>query len=96
MSSGELEKYEYLTGEDLAYEPGIIKQTKLEYSTLSKVFYRGLRKEDKKEGLLKELENVESTKEKQLRSIKEHGEKLSKMFIDQIKSRKLALKGGIN
>ena len=29
LSSGELEKYEYLTGEDLEYKPDVIQKTKL-------------------------------------------------------------------
>ena len=29
LSSGELEKYEYLTGEDLGYKPDIIQKAKL-------------------------------------------------------------------
>ena len=31
LSSGELEKYEYLTGEDLGYKPDVIQKTKFEY-----------------------------------------------------------------
>ena len=41
LSSKELEKCEYLTGEDLGYEPGVVEQTKLEYSPLGKVFHKG-------------------------------------------------------
>ena len=53
LSSGELEKYEYLTSEDLEYKPDVIQKTKFEYSPLSKVFNKGLDESDKKEGLLK-------------------------------------------
>ena len=35
-SSGELDKYEYLTGEDLGYKPDALAQTKFEYSPLGK------------------------------------------------------------
>ena len=38
LSSGELDKYEYLSGKDLEYKPGVIQQTKFEYSPLGKVF----------------------------------------------------------
>ena len=31
-SSGELDKYEYLTGEDLGYKPDALTQAKFEYS----------------------------------------------------------------
>ena len=48
LSSGELEKYEYLTGEDLGYKPDIIQKVKLEYSPLGKVYNKGLDESDKK------------------------------------------------
>ena len=38
LSSGELEKYEYLTGEDLGYKPDVIENAKFEYYPLGKVF----------------------------------------------------------
>ena len=60
LSSGELRKYEYLTGEDLGYIPSVFEQTKFDYSPLGKVFNKGLDdKEDEKEGLLKKLKNIE-------------------------------------
>ena len=31
-SSGDLRKYEYLTGEDLEYKPSVFEQAKFEYS----------------------------------------------------------------
>ena len=34
LSSNNLEKYEYLTGEDLGLRPSTIEQTKFEYSPL--------------------------------------------------------------
>ena len=49
LSSGELEKYEYLTDEDLAYKPDVIQ--KFEYSPLGKVFHKETDKSDKKLGL---------------------------------------------
>ena len=42
LSSGELEKYEYLSGEDLGYKPDVIQKAKFEYSPLGKVFNKGL------------------------------------------------------
>ena len=38
LSNGELEKYEYLTGEDLGYQPDAIQKVKFEYSPLGKLF----------------------------------------------------------
>ena len=48
LSSGELEKYEYLTGEDLGYKPDVIQKAKFEYSPLGKVFNKGLDESEKK------------------------------------------------
>ena len=59
LSSGELEKYEYLTDEDLGYKPDVIQETKFEYSPLGKVFNKGLDESDKKEKLLQRLRNIE-------------------------------------
>ena len=55
LSSGELEKYEYLTGKDLGFKPDVIQKAKFEYSPLGKVIKKGLDESDKKEGLLKRL-----------------------------------------
>ena len=58
LSSNDLDKCEYLTGEDLDLKPNTVEQAKFEYSPVGKVFTKGLEKEDKKEGLLKRLKNV--------------------------------------
>ena len=55
LSSNNLDKYEYLTGEDLGLKPSIVEQAKFEYSPLGKVFTKGLDKDDQKEGLFKRL-----------------------------------------
>ena len=55
-----MDKYEYLTGEGLGYKQIVIEKAKFEYSPLGKIFTKGLDKdEDKKEGLLKRLKNIE-------------------------------------
>ena len=59
LSSNNLDKYELLTGEDLVLKPSTIEPEKFEYSSLSKVFNKGLSEEEKKEGLLKRLKNIE-------------------------------------
>ena len=51
LPSNNLDKYEYLTGEDLGLKPSTIEQAKFEYSPLGKIFNKGLDKGDKKEGL---------------------------------------------
>ena len=75
LSSKEMDKYEYLTGEDLGYKPGVVEQAKFEYSLLGKVFNKGLEKEDKKEGLLKRLKNIEGRNGEQLETTKDQGKK---------------------
>ena len=65
-SSGELDKYEYLTGEDLGYKPDALTQAKFEYSPLGKFFTARLDKSDKTEELLKTLRNIESKSSNQL------------------------------
>ena len=68
MPSTNLDKSEYLTGEDLGLKPSIVEQAKFEYSPLSKIFNKGLDKdEDKKEGLLKRLKNTEDKNEELLK-----------------------------
>ena len=59
MSSNNLDKYELLTGEDLGLKPSTIEQAKFEYSPLGKIFNKGLSENDKKEGVLKRLKNIE-------------------------------------
>ena len=58
LSSNNLDKYEYLTGEDLGLKPSTVEQAKFEYSPLGKIFNKALSEEDKKEGILKRLENI--------------------------------------
>ena len=61
-SSGDLDKYEYLTKRDLGYKPDAFEQVKFEYSPLRKVFNDGLAKKDKsskKVGILQRLKNIE-------------------------------------
>ena len=75
VSSGELEKYECLTGEDLVPKPDVIQKAEFEYSPLGKVSNKVLDESDKKEGLLKRLKNIEGKDEEQLKAIKEQGAK---------------------
>ena len=48
LSSNNLEKYEYLTGEDLGLKPSAVEQAKFDYSPLGKTFNKELSKNDKK------------------------------------------------
>ena len=63
LSSGELEKYGYLTVEDLGCKPDVVQKAKFEYSPLAKVFNKRLDESDKKEGRLKRLKNIEGKNE---------------------------------
>ena len=60
LCSNNLDKYEYLTGEDLGLKPSTIEQAKFEYSPIGKIFKNRLSKDDKKEGLFKRLINIEN------------------------------------
>ena len=62
LSTNNLDKYEYLTDEDLGLKPSTVEQAKFEYSPLSKIFNKGLDKDDQKEGLFKRLKNIENAK----------------------------------
>ena len=59
-STGDLKKYEYLTGEDLGYKPSVFEQAKFDT--------KGLGKNDKKEGLFKRLENIKDKNEELLKA----------------------------
>ena len=48
LSSNNVDKYEYLTSEDLGLKPSTVEQAKFEYSPLGKVFTKGLEKEEDK------------------------------------------------
>ena len=72
MSSNNLDKYEYLTSEDLGLKSSTVVQRKFGYSPLGKIFNKGLKEEeDKKEGILKRLKNIEGKNEEQLKAIED-------------------------
>ena len=96
LSSNNLEKYEYLTGEDLGLKPSTAEQAKFEYSPLGKIFNKGLDKDDKKEGLFKRLENIKDKNEEQLQAIKDQGEKQLKELKNIDKSKTLKAIGEIS
>ena len=66
-SSGDVRKYEYLTGEDLGYKPNVFEQDKFNYSSLGNIFTNGQDEDDKKEGRFKRLENVKDKIEELLK-----------------------------
>ena len=44
LSFTELDKYEYSTGEDLGYQPGVVERAKFEYSLLDEALNKELKK----------------------------------------------------
>ena len=68
LSSNNLDKYEYLTGEDLGLKPTTAERAKFEYSPLREIFNKGLSEDDKKEGLFKTLKNIEKAQKKLIRN----------------------------
>ena len=68
LSSNNLGKYEYLTGEDLGLKPRTVEQAKFEYSPLGKIFNKGLDKDDRKEGLFQRLNNIEFAQKNLIRN----------------------------
>ena len=90
LSSNNLDKHEYLTGEDLGLKPSTTEQAKFGYSPLGKIFNKGLSEDDKKEGPFERLKNINDKNEEQLHAIKYQGEKQLKEFknIDKSKTQK--------
>ena len=63
LSSNNLDKYEYLTCENLGLKSSTVEETKFEYSLLGKIFNKGLDKDDQNEGLFERLKNIEGKNE---------------------------------
>ena len=96
LSSNNLDKYEYLTGEDLGLKPSTIEQAKFEYSLLGKIFNKGLSEDDQIERLFNRLKNTENKNEVQLKVLKDQGEKQLKELKNINKSKTLKAIGEIN
>ena len=70
LSPENLDKHEYLTGEDLDYEPSAVAKFKSEYSPLGEIFNKTLREDEKKRRTFKESKNIEDKNEEQFKAIK--------------------------
>ena len=72
LSSGKIDKYEYLAGEEtlLFSHKRLIEQVKLAYSPLTKVFE-------------KQIRTIEDQREKQIKALKEHGEEIVKSSYEK-------------
>ena len=96
FSSNDLDKYEYLTVEDLGVEkPSSVEKAKFDYSPLGKIFNkrRRLKEEDEREGLLKRLKNIEDKNEEQLRVVKNKTENIKEVTDFVKESSSLEVKG---
>ena len=69
-SSKNLDKVEYLAGEDLGLKPSTVEQAIFQYSPLGKIFNKRLNKEDRKEVLLKRLQNLKDKIDELLNTFK--------------------------
>ena len=61
FSSGDLNKYEFLTRKDLKYKPNALDKARFHFSPLGQTFSKGLDKTDQgyqKEGVLKLLKDI--------------------------------------
>ena len=59
----------------MGLKPSTIEQAKYEYSSLGKIFNKGLSEDGKKVGVSKRIKNTESKKEVQVQVNKGQGEK---------------------
>ena len=75
LSAKNLPIYECLTGEDLGFEPSALEHARFDYSPLGTIFSKRLKEDDKKEGLLKRLKNIEGKNEEQLKAFKDQDHK---------------------
>ena len=75
LSLGKLNKYSYLTDQDLKYRPDPVQKARFEYSPLGQIFNKGLITNKKQKGLLKRLKNIEDKTENQLDLIRDQGDR---------------------
>ena len=75
LSSGELDKYKYLTDKDLGYKIDSIEKARFEYSPLGQFFNKGLDYNERQEGLLKRLKNIEDKTDNQIDLIRDQGDR---------------------
>ena len=68
-----------MTGEDLGLKLSTVEQPKFEYFPLGKLFNKGFEEQDKEEGLLKRLKNIEDKIEQQLKIIKNKTENIKEI-----------------
>ena len=82
LSSGKLDKYEYLTDEDLGYRPDPVEKAKFEYSPLGQGFNKGLTTDEKQKGLLKRLKNIENKTDNQIDLIRDQVDRMLELICN--------------
>ena len=92
MCSSRLDKYEYLTGEDLGCRPDPVQKAKFEYSPLGQVFNKGLTTDEKSEGLLKRIKNIEDKTDNQLIAVENNIVNQPSAIKDGINNQPLSIK----
>ena len=92
LSSAKLDKYEYLTGEDLGCTPDPVQRAKFEHSPLGQEFSKRLTTDEKLEGLLKRLKNIENKSDNQLRAIENNIGNQPPAIKDGVNNQHLSIK----
>ena len=87
LSLGKLDKYEYLIDQDLGCTPDPVQKAKFEYSPLGQVFNKGLTTDERQEGLLKRLKNIEDKTDNQLDLIGDQGDRQLDLISDSYAGR---------
>ena len=64
-----------MTGEYVGYIPDPVQIAKFEYIPLGQVFNKGLTTNEKQEGMLKRLKNIEEKTDNQLDLIRDQGDR---------------------
>ena len=89
LSSDKLDKYEYLTDQDLGYRPDPVQKAKFEHRPLGQVFNnKGLNVNGKQEGLLKRLKNTKDKIDNQSDFIRNQGDKQLEL-VDRLNTGKM-------
>ena len=110
LSSGELDKCEYLTGKSLGYKPDVVQKAKFECSPSGQVFNKGLDTSEKQVGLLKRLKNIEDKTDRQLEenkdnqlgvksigyTVKKQLSQKAKNMLEKLNYKKLSFRGSNN
>ena len=72
-------RYEYFTNEYVDLKPSTVEQAKFEYYLWGKTFSKELKEQNKKERLLKRLENIEGKHEEKLKALKNKTENIKEV-----------------